>query len=164
LVQSESGKLFAQVAETILKTEVTWADIKTISDHFCVQCHLDDGFEKETTWKSLKPSIVTRLKLDAGEKGAMPPSETTLGKKVAQGEKNLILAWIEKQQLECGTLGDSNDPSADNSDVAGDLKVFSDKYCLTCHADFKKNAYWNTHKTDAAVRIQSGNMPRGQTM
>ena len=165
LAQSEDGKLFAQVAGTVTKTDATWIDIKTISDRFCVQCHLDDGFEKEATWKSLKSIIVTRMKAAPGTKGAMPPTETNIGKEMAQGERNLILAWIEKQdQIERGEVGNTTDPTADTSDVSGELKSLSDKYCLGCHADFKKNATWKLKKGESATRIENGAMPKAQTL
>lgn len=165
LVQSEGGKLFAQVAGTVTKADPTWEDIKTISDRFCVQCHLDDGFEKETTWKSLKSVIVTRLKAAPGTKGAMPPTETNIGKEMAQGERNLILAWIEKQeQIERGEVGMPTDGVVDNSDVSGELKTLADKYCIGCHADFKKNATWKLKKGPSISQIEAGTMPKAMAI
>jgi mono/diheme cytochrome c family protein len=165
IVQSDKGTLYAQVAGTVKNSDPTWTEIKVISDRFCATCHIDDGFEKETTWKSLKGSIVTRLKMAPGTKGAMPPTETNIGKEMSQGERDVILAWIEKQeQIDRGEIGSTTDPVADNSDVSGELKTYSDKYCLSCHADAKKNSFWTTKKADSKARIESGNMPKGQSL
>lgn len=165
IVQTAKGTLYAQVAGTVKKSDPTWAEIKVISDRFCATCHIDDGFEKEATWKSLKGSIVTRLKLAPGAKGAMPPTETNIGKEMSQGERDVILAWIEKQeQIDRGEIGGTTDPVVDNSDTTGELKTYSEKYCLSCHTDAKKNAFWKAKKADSKSRIESGNMPKGQTM
>ncbi len=165
LAQMESGAVYAQVAAAVAATDPTWEDIRRLSTIFCVSCHIDDGFEKESTWKSLKGNIVTRLKATAGTKGAMPPGETTLGKEMSQGEKNVILAWIERQdQIERGEIGTTKDPIEDNSDTTGELKILADSYCIACHNDAKKNLFWTTQKADAKARIESGNMPQNTSL
>ncbi len=162
LVLSDTGALFAQVGNSVMKADPSWVEIKAISDRFCEQCHLDDGFGKESTWKSLKSSIVTRLKLMPGAKGSMPPIETAVGKEMSQGERDIILSWIAKQdQTQQGEIGSTKDPVVDTSDVTGELKNLSDQYCLSCHSDAKKNLFWKSKKADSKNRINSGNMPKG---
>ena len=164
-VQMESGALFAQVAASVAPAAPVWDDVRRISSTFCVSCHLDDGFEKEDTWKSLKANIVIRLTADVGSKIAMPPSETTPGKEMSQGEKNVILAWIEKQdQIERGEIGETEDPVDDTTETTGELKRLADLYCVSCHTDGKRNAFWALKQGDAIARISSGNMPLGNSM
>ncbi|MBC7662165.1 MAG: hypothetical protein H7249_20910 [Chitinophagaceae bacterium] len=159
LIQSDAGHLLGQVASTVVKPEPSFAQIKPVADRFCVTCHLDDGFEKENTWKSLKSSIETRLRANPSAKGAMPPAETTIGKSMSQGERDIILAWIVKQnQIERGTIGGTTDPVVDTSDISGDLKTQVALYaCSSCHGT--KNEWWTTHKANAIVRINAGTMP-----
>lgn len=163
LTVAANGKMsiFASVSA---KAAPTWDDVKLISERFCVSCHLDDGFEKQETWNTLKSSMIGRLKLTAAEDGAMPPPETKLGKEMGAHDKSVLVNWLETiSQTNQGTIGTGKDPAAD-APISGDLKVLSDKYCLSCHSDAAHLVFWTGKQADIARRVGIANMPKNTVM
>ncbi|MES2743943.1 MAG: hypothetical protein V4655_00890 [Bdellovibrionota bacterium] len=164
VAQTDKGSIFAQVAASAPKSDPKWEDILSLSEQYCVSCHQEDGFDKESTWTSLKSSIVDRLKREPAAKGAMPPIETKIGQQMSAGERATVLAWIEKQmQTDRGEVGTGGD-MMDTSDISGDLKKLADAHCISCHLDGKKTAWWTARKGDIITRVKSGSMPKGKTV
>ncbi len=145
------------------QVSLSFAEIRPLSKKFCEDCHLDDGFGKEEVWKTLKSSAITRLKM-TGEKGTMPPPETTLGKTMTAAEKQKIIAWLETIDQEAREeIGDVRDPAA-NTKISGDLKLVADAYCVSCHTDGAYVRYWINSKAEAIKRINNKSMPPGRTL
>ncbi len=150
-------------AQTGTPSGLSFTDIRPLSKKFCEDCHLDDGFGKEEVWKTLKASAITRLQMK-GEKGTMPPPETTLGKTMTAEDKAKIISWLETiDQVDREQIGDVRDPAA-NTKISGDLKAVADAYCVSCHTDGAYVRYWINAKSEAIKRINNKSMPPGKTL
>lgn len=165
IVQTVKGGIFAQVASSAPKAEITWEDVQTMSQHYCVSCHLEDGYDKEATWTGLKSSIVERLTAKPGTKGAMPPIETKIGQQMSAGERAAVLSWIEKQtQTDRGEVGTGGSGDTDNVKISGALKSLAEANCNSCHADATTNGWWKSRKGAVISQVNSGKMPKNKTL
>lgn len=164
IARAESGAVFLAASLKPVKEKLAWdKDIKNLAESFCVPCHLDDGFSKEAVWKQLKTTMIDRLKTT--DKGAMPPSETKLGKEMSPGDKAILVEWLSS--VEEGPAGEEVGEVGQGSgdkDTGGDLKAVSETYCLSCHSDAKRESFWKNKRNDIQNRVNSNDMPRGMTM
>lgn len=165
VILTDSGSLFIKDEASSGVKQTSWKDVSKLVEHFCVSCHMDDGYDKEATWSGLKSAMILRLKPDAAS--PMPPVDTKLAKEMSAGDKALILKWLDgvKQTEPPAAVPKPNTPApTDNTLISGVLKTQADSNCIQCHTDANKVSWWQTRKANASSRINAGTMPPNSTL
>ena len=162
----------AEEAEQV-DAKITFADVRPISDQFCIACHADT-LDTEEKWIADKDSIKKHV-----EENTMPPPDTAPAKDITQAEKDTIVKWIEQldeEKPEDGNNGDGNgdgtpppvDPADPNpappTEIPAATAALIQTNCVNCHAQSNTLAWWNARVADNRNRITSGNMPQGSTL
>lgn len=164
-VLTDDGLLFVSTKGAAAGT-VTFEEVKKLSLAYCVSCHSGEAFEQEAGLKAKKTEIIKRLGLGQDDGLVMPPKAAP--KAMTSGDKKIMVAWLTLQTegVDTGPIVTNPNPTVDNATVpiTGVLLTQSNKYCVSCHPVAKFKAFWIDEKSDILNRVNSGNMPAGQTM
>lgn len=122
-------------------TELTWGYVNFLSKRYCESCHIDDGFDQESTWLSTASNMKSQVFFGSGVTPLMPPPGSPLSSLFSDLDRKYMLDWLQQK------ISEQNGGA--ETDAKWELvKTISSETCVSCHVldSFDLKQTWTADK------------------